>query len=578
MRSFRLLFFVLIGMYIAATVFVGLPVIHSWHDPLVFRDTGTIWTALSWNIREDRHHSIPVATFCHIEGPLQILFLNVYYHLVGAFFPLDPITTQIPHAILVFLCAVFFYWLGKKIQSDKFGYFCAVMFVVSPWVAFNAKQPQVVVLFSVLFELATFYFYISYILNPEWRWYRIAAPLSLAFYLTVALDWPSFLFILLLFLLLNKKLSLALKNPYNSIPIIIMLLYLLFSIIFYVKDIPCSAFTIFFRAFGKVLATRPIRSWTPSDPSLSNVLIFVFKAFGLAGPLSLVGIGLLFFGRKKIFHAPNLHTSVRKNFFTTMGIWLLLFSLPLFISIAGFPPEKSQFFLSYSYVIVIPLILLAALVLSMAKKWFLATSVVCIMIWSQWYAIITIKLPFPFNDDDRRIVAAATFLIEQRPDLLNQGKIALLAGDHAKGAGQYARGQNWIVAIHVNFPKFLAEELQEEKQNLARRVGGRILLTYTTQKKLNVDWLILTPELLSSSPENQSFEFYQLLAADPQINWIACFQDVQNRKLWIGEVKPEGTPIAKAAIYDVEPLADIYQHKYNRINFLKRNIKYLLHF
>jgi hypothetical protein len=64
---------------------------------------------------------------------------------------------------------------------------------------------------------------------------------------------------------------------------------------------------------------------------------------------------------------------------------------------------------------------------------------------------------------------------------------------------------------------------------------------------------------------------------DPQIDWIACFQDAENRKLWIGEIKPGGTPINEAKVYEVEPLADLYQEKYNRISFLKRNVRYLLH-
>ncbi len=176
------------------------------------------------------------------------------------------------------------------------------------------------------------------------------------------------------------------------------------------------------------------------------------------------------------------------------------------------------------------------------------------------------------------MLAVTAFLIEQRPDLLGKDKIAFLAGEQARSIGQYARGQNMVLSLFADYPKYLAKKFRENPGKSIEGFAEDMILSYTTQRKLKVDWLILTPELLNPGPQNASFEFYRRLAADPQIHWIACFKDTIGRQLCLGEVKSEGTPLEKARVYEVGPLADIYEKKYNRIGFLKKNIKYILHY
>ncbi|MCP4368610.1 MAG: hypothetical protein GY797_10935, partial [Deltaproteobacteria bacterium] len=138
MGNARYLFFLLIALYIGLLVFFGLPAVHAWHDPVIVRDTGTMWASLSWQLPWNDSFSGPIAVMYHIEGPLQFLLLNAYYYTIGDILPLNPMTTQIPHAIITFFCVYFFYLIGKKVHSEKFGYLCAVMFVLIPWLPITA--------------------------------------------------------------------------------------------------------------------------------------------------------------------------------------------------------------------------------------------------------------------------------------------------------------------------------------------------------------------------------------------------------------------------------------------------------
>jgi hypothetical protein len=256
-------------------------------------------------------------------------------------------------------------------------------------------------------------------------------------------------------------------------------------------------------------------------------------------------------------------------------VWLVVSLIPL-LKFAGGVSLSSRLegFVTYAYVVGIPGTILSALVFLRVKNAFLTASLVVVMVGIQWYIIANDDLTFKY-DDDRRALATATFLIENRPDLLEQGKLAILPGDIAREIGQYARGQNWVLSMIVNFPRYI-EEISRERSVGEPAVD--IIITYALKGELKADWLILYPELLQPSKENQSFEFYRRLYADPQISWVACFRDQYERKLWLGEVKPDGVPIDMAMVYEVEPLAEVYNKKYNRINFLKRNVNYILHY
>ena len=48
--------------------------------------------------------------------------------------------------------------------------------------------------------------------------------------------------------------------------------------------------------------------------------------------------------------------------------------------------------------------------------------------------------------------------------------------------------------------------------------------------------------------------------------------------MWLGEVKPGGPAMTAAPVVEVEPLADRYHRMYDRVSFLRRNVRYVLHY
>ena len=43
-------------------------------------------------------------------------------------------------------------------------------------------------------------------------------------------------------------------------------------------------------------------------------------------------------------------------------------------------------------------------------------------------------------------------------------------------------------------------------------------------------------------------------------------------------MKPGGPALDAAPVVEVEPLADLYTRKYDRISFLKQNVRHVLHY
>ena len=139
------------------------------------------------------------------EGPLQWLVLNAYATLVGGFAPLDPRTMQIPNTILTWCAALFAWRLGARVLSEEAGRFAVLSLVLMPWLALTLRRPWVFNLLSVATELATFYAYVRFAEDPARRRYRAAAPLALALYLLTGVDWPSFVLVLAIFLVLAGR-------------------------------------------------------------------------------------------------------------------------------------------------------------------------------------------------------------------------------------------------------------------------------------------------------------------------------------------------------------------------------------
>ena len=152
-----------------------LPSVHYYFDAVAIRDTGTLWASLTWDLA-DKRHFLPAAILWHPEGPLQFLFLNAYYVLVGNWFPLKPLTTQVPNVLFASLGAFVVFRLVEKLHSRRLGYATALCFILMPWLGSTLRLPWVFNTLTCLLQATTLYGYTGYILQPQRRLYRVAAP------------------------------------------------------------------------------------------------------------------------------------------------------------------------------------------------------------------------------------------------------------------------------------------------------------------------------------------------------------------------------------------------------------------
>ena len=194
----------------------GLPLAHEWLDPVAMRDTGTMFPYLA--SRPDALRSLVLATLQHVEGPLQYIFINLYCLAVGDVFPLNPSTMQFPNTIFAFLASLFAFLICKKLFSLRMAFYCAAAFALFPWLAITIRVPWYFNTASCLLHFSTFYFFACFMKQPGSLFYKIAAPASLTLYLLTGLDWPTYIFCLLVFFFLSGSFRVVLRNPYNAIP------------------------------------------------------------------------------------------------------------------------------------------------------------------------------------------------------------------------------------------------------------------------------------------------------------------------------------------------------------------------
>jgi hypothetical protein len=175
-----------------------------------------------------------------------------------------------------------------------------------------------------------------------------------------------------------------------------------------------------------------------------------------------------------------------------------------------------------------------------------------------------------WGNDDRRVPAAAAFLNTRRPDLLEPGKVALLPRDDAANVGQYARGRNERLVMPPNFPAELRLYSAASKLEVLRS----FVTAYLERGEIRADWLILPSELLAR--DTPSMPFYRRLRGDARIRWLAELRDARGRAFFLGEVRP-GEGGNAPPVVAVDPLADLYAREYDRLAFLRRNVRHVFH-
>jgi hypothetical protein len=571
-------------VWIPAIGTVRQPPVHYFYDASIMRDTATVWTALTWNVRDERHFW-PVALLSQHEGLLQWLVMNTYATLVGGFVRLDPRTMQVQNTILTWCAALFAWRLGARLLSAEAGRFAALSLVLMPWLALTLRRPWVFNLLSVATELATFYAYVRFAEDPARPRYRAAAALALGAYMLTGVDWPSFVLVLAVFLVLAGRWREALANRYNIAWLAVFALYAAWAVgVFtYARLYKPQYAHLYHRAilvypFYKVFVSLPTTD-VADTPSMVGRAVYLARTFGTILVLAVAGIAALrgHIARVISYHVAGGPRDVRASAITALAVWMLAL-VPL-----AWTPSS----ITFGYVVAAPMALLAGACVAAVvgrlthRSAALVTTIVIFLVVSAALQLaltrgiriggLTIRgSDWIWGNDDRRVMAAAAFLNEQRPDLLEIGRVALLPRDAPANVGQYARGRNTRLVMPIDFPVTLRLHSAASKLEPLRD----FVTAYQERNELHTDWLILASELLDSSQPVASF--YRRLRADPRIHWIAELKDHRGRALLLGEVNPRAGGNVPPVV-DVDPLADLYARKYDRLSFLRRNVRYVLH-
>lgn len=545
--NLRLSYFSIIILYCFIFGLLYLPSVHYYFDAVGIRDMGASWNSLTWKLvmEEGRMgYFVPVAVLRHIEGPLQFLITNLYSYLVGNVIPLNPAAFAFLNILFVLFSAVIAFLIGKHLHDERFGCLFSLCFVLSSWLGAAVRLPWIVFTMSSFLELLVLYAYLMRMDSPGKRKFKILAPLSLSLYLLTALDWPSFLSLLVLFLFLSKRLAFAFKNRYNLLPFIFFSGLVSWTVFMCVYGHPEWKQTLIAYPFFKTGV-----SWAP----IAVILKYIFLRIGPAFILAIAGA-------YTVVRQKSHFKSIGGAFSLTMVVWFIVMGIVLI---------KSPISIHYVYVIAVPMAYLTAELLSRAHKNALLFAVFTMIMW-QWAVVV--KTNFTGGYDDRRVLAAAAFLIEKRPDLLSEDKVSFLPRDLASNVGQYARGRQKRIVMPVYFP----ETMKSGSFGSPVETLSDFVQAYRKEGKINADWIILNSELVSPDT-NKYYSFYKQLHEDSNVDWIAEFKDKKGKKIWLGEVRPSSV-FGKVEVYEVDPLADIYEKKYDRIDYLKQNTKYIDHY
>jgi hypothetical protein len=553
-RTRPLLFFLMLSGYVFVIGRAGLPVAHDFFDRVVMRDVATLLPFLL--SQQDTLVHIIVEAMKHLEGPLQFLVLNFYSTAVGDFFGLGPRTMQFPNTLFAVGTSVLAYLTGAKLVSVRFGYCVAMSFVLTPWLAHVVRMPVYFNLLSCLLHFSTFYYISSLVHEPQSRYFRFLAPLSLSLYFFTALDWPSYLLFLAIFITLTWSWNSILRNPFNVVPILVGIAVVAWAILlmmrFGVWGIGGSVV-----GYPFVRALRDT-STISGDRMLQNTLL----AWG--PQMILASAGAVYYLRDR--RAALAYNKLERSFFDASCLWLLW---------AGFAVLVTSGSHEYLYVVGMPASVISGLMLSKLRDRYLVLALVLLAIYqigwlTNWHF-------HGSADEKRRILAAACFLIEQRPDLLAEDKTLLAVGNCGAEGGvagavsQYARPNNKPVVIPVDFP-VMREKVMNFPGGLASvPTLNRFVDDFVNHGLVRTQCIIMESSALTG--RGPSAKCWQALGNSPQINWIARFSETGG-EVYIGEVVTgSATSLAQAPMLEIKEFSNRYLEKYDRISFLKRNVQ-----
>lgn len=542
--------------------------------------------------------------FAHSHGALQFILFNLYLSgLVRDHFPVFPKVVAFGMQFVPACLTMVYAWLlGQQFESRRFAYIFVAALVLAPGMPGILRWDTMYILLTLLAHLMVFYHWSAFIQNPERPLNRLMAPLSLGIYLTTGMEWPNFCFWLVLYLFLCRKLKVSLLNRYMIIPIMIFGAQFMFFISLYLID---ANRTYGFERWKYLYVSFPLaKLFIPSTfipISMNAIRDYLLCSFGIAWFVAIfVALVVVFCAAKKVFEERAINLDTRQSFQIVLSCWLLVFSYPFLKSYAA------QVRVAHSFCLTLPVIYLATLPFARETRlpvWDWAKSVIFlgIMVLLQWpvglmknestehfplrlkYFGNDIKIYNAFNDD-HRIYAVAGYLISARPDLLKADKRALLPGDNGDNSPTHTPGYILFFTagryeyVHAGYNPFQHNNIPEGIYWFLQSKGwgnDNILQ--------HINWILLPTEGITQIPGEQAkdmnAEYYEKLLHDPRIDWIGRFANskgAKGKEMFLGEVRLENVggnrDVDHAPALEVEPLARLYNEKYNRVSYLRQNL------
>lgn len=546
------------------------------------------------------------------HGALQFILRNLYLSgIIGDSIPITPRVYYVIYFTPGCLLVIYAFLIGRQFKSRGFGYLLATAYILSPWMAIAIRMPTYYPILAGLAHAAVYYHWTAFIQNPDRAFNRLMAPLSLGIYLTTGLDWLPFLTFFTLYIFLNGKIKIALRNWYNIFPFAIFFTQAMFFLRLYIVPDRLYGFQRWKVLFLSYPFTKLFGRMAEYDQAyhafnFKHSFDYLFCAFGIGWFVACgTAIYTIINVAKRIKQEKAINLDTQQSFLFVLSCWLLTLTYPFL---------KSVDFIHFAFAIALPSLFISTYqVAQNSKHWILRRTalfsyftILALMQYTVVFATDQTHLPSVLSQlsyarhdykkpgmfmNDLRAMATAGFLIEKRPDLLKSNMVAMTpisatapGDDNAfpgspSHVGEYITGNFFRMRPHINLE--IVKGIPEPFPGYMISKGGK-----NTDNILKyINWIILSSEITTRRTGNTFFDkrlipgtdYYRQLLMDPDIDWIARFGE-NGKEFWLGEVKldnmGQNKEYSHAPYYDAEKFASIYNEKYNRVSYLKRDLDY----
>ncbi|OSM02238.1 hypothetical protein [Magnetofaba australis] len=538
------------------------PAVPFYLDDVMMRDTNLLLSSLQPTIADLKRFYWGMLSFRY--GALPYVAQNVYYAIVGEFLPLSGASISAFNGVLTGLAAIAAFGVGRLLGGVRLGLMMALALALFPWMAAVSRGMAFNGTLMILLQITLLYLALKLAREPQRAVWPALLSCVLGLYLFVALDAIIFLFFLFLILLFTGGLKRALFTPFVLIPLGALALSFYWTAFQYGQG---GSLNILFLPLIKL--APGLFGVSPSDaapPPFAAEKVVRFLSWSFGPPLLLMAYGAysaMRGGRNLPITAPDGH-ALLKRVAPILLLWSLLL-LTMMILKAGQRPDHKELPVVYAFIGGAPFAFIAALgYAALPRRALIAIAV--LMSAMQFTVLQTdlyAKLWWRQSPDDQRVFAMAAYLIEKRPDLLTEDKIAFLPRNQPANVGVHARGR----MTRIVMPDYLPATHELATASRGDTLG--FLQAVERRDVIPAHWLVFTPELFGS----EGGAFFARLRDDPRVVWKVRLRDPAGREIWLAEVEPERTEAAPIPAYaDAEPWATSYRERYNRKDFLVRNL------